>query len=584
MQQPTAHVPAPEFTVDATGTARSVSFDDVYFSARGGAAETEHVFLAGNQLPQRWQGRACFTIGELGFGTGLNFLVAWKRFVESTTLGTLHFVSIEKFPLTPDQLRAAWAHQPELAAYAQQLIDRYPLRLPGLHRVWFNRVCLTLGFGDVAALLPEIDASVDAWFLDGFAPAKNAAMWEPPVLQQIARLSAAGATVATFTAAGAVKRGLQEVGFTMEKVRGFAHKRDMLVGHRPESASPKTASVQPVIVIGGGIAGCTVARALAERGVQVRLLEKATVAAGASGNPAAVLYPQLTKYYTPATAWHFTAYGFMLRQLQRWQHQELNFTLAQPGMLKIGKDAEDEARLRALQDTLQLDPAIAQWLERTDAARACAQEVAHGGYWFAQGTWLKPAELCRAMLRHPNIHVEQHYTVERMERYEGHTVVLANAQAANDLLPQPLGIGISAGQVSAIDARALPQPLRAVLCHKGYAVPAGDRLIIGATYDRHDLGGAVTDRNHAQNMAELRQAIADVRDVPMLAGRTSLRATTPSRLPHVGQVAPNMYVSVGHGSRGMISAPLAAELIAAELCGEPSPLTRALRRALAPRP
>lgn len=568
MLPPTAHVPAPEITIDATGTARSVTFDDVYFSARGGMAETEHVFIAGNGLPERWQGRDDFTIGELGFGTGLNFLVAWKRFVETNATGTLHFLSVEKFPLTRERLAQALVHQPELAAYADQLIANYPLRLPGLHRVQFDRVRLTLGFGDANALLPDMKAQVDAWFLDGFAPAKNDAMWSSDVLRAVAQLSASDATLATFTAAGAVKRGLQEAGFAVRKVQGFAHKRDMLVGAlhgvRHARSRPRTA-----VVIGGGIAGCTVARALAERGLHVTLHEKASIASGASGNPAAVLYPQLTKHYTPATAWHFAAYDFAQRIFGAHIHRT--------GMLKIGKDDQDDAKLRSLRDSLQLHESVAQWLEAEEASARVGHKLARGGFFFPHGGWIRPAELCRAWLQHPNIRVHEHSEVNLLPKAD--VVVIANAQAANGLLHTPLTLGLTAGQVSELAAGTR---LASVLCHKGYAIDVGDGLVIGATYDREDLSGSVTQANHDQNIAEACAAFP-LEQTNILRGRTSLRASTPSRLPCVGEVAEGMYVSVGHGSRGMISAPLAAEVIASQINGEPLPVTRGLLRALAPR-
>lgn len=577
MQHHTAHVPMPQITVDEAGTARSVAFDDVYFSARGGIAETEHVFLAGNDLPARWRTREDFTIGELGFGTGLNFLVAWKRFVETNTTGTLHFVSVEKFPLTAEQLQHALAHQPELAAYAAQLVAQYPLRLPGLHRVNFDRVRLTLAFGDVAEQLPDMQAQVDAWFLDGFAPARNSAMWSSEVFQQIARLSAPGATFATFTAAGAVKRGLQAAGFTVSKVQGFAYKREMLVGRYEAPSScdglqDHKITKRSAVIIGGGIAGCSAARALAERGWQVTLHDQATIASGASGNPAAVLYPQLTKYYTPATAWHFAAYDFALRALARW-----GATLHRTGMLKIGHDAESDARMRSIRDVLQLDKSVAQWLEPEQATAHAGQALAYGGFYFPHGVWIRPAEVCRALLNHPAITVREHSAMTGLP--EADAVIIANAQAANDLLPKPLSMGVTAGQVSVLEPGL---KLDTVLCHKGYAIDASDALIIGATYDRADLSGAVTDANHQHNIQEL-QAALGTHPARVTGGRSSLRATTPNRLPHVGRVKDGVYVSGGHGSRGMISAPLAAELIASEICGEPLPVSRALRAALAPR-
>lgn len=572
MSQPSAYVPAPEITVDAAGTARSVAFDDVYFSVRGGIAETEHVFLAGNRLPQRWQDRARFFIGELGFGTGLNFLVAWKAFA-ATGSGHLHFVSIEKYPLTLPQLQMALAHHPELAPYAQQLIANYPLRLPGLHRIQFAGVTLTLGFGDVSELLPEIEAQVDAWFLDGFSPAKNDAMWSPQVWKEIERLSAPDASFATFTSAGAVKRGLQAAGFTVEKVRGYAHKRDMLVGRR-EGVREEKNTPQSVVVIGGGIAGCTAARAFAERGLLVALYEKETIASGASGNPAAVLYPQLTKYYTPATQWHFAGYDFMRRALRRW-----GFAANETGMLKIAKDDDDIARLDAIRNALQLDPGVARWVEPQEASQLLGQQVMRPGFWFPHGTWIEPAVICRQLVDHPNIAVYEQQRVTSLSGISADLVVLANAQAANELLERKLSLGITAGQVSVFESDAT---LNAILCHKGYTIQTPQALVSGATYEREDLSGAVTQRHHYQNLMEMEQALPGLR-ATVIDGRTSFRAATPARLPYVGNVGGATYVSIGHGSRGMISAALAAELMVAMALREPLPVSRSLLRVLAPR-
>ncbi|PZP87267.1 MAG: hypothetical protein DI582_00415 [Azospirillum brasilense] len=685
MQHATAHVPHPQITVDADGTARSLAFDDVYFSARGGVAETEHVFLAGNGLPERWQGCGRFTIGELGFGTGLNFLVAADAFLRTNPTGTLHFLSVEKYPLTPAQLREAYAvlsqgglappspaaqatpaasrlapldgatqADTNLVTLAEALCAAYPLRLPGWHRVKLGRVQLTLGFGDVAELLPQMDARVDAWFLDGFAPAKNDAMWSAAVLSELARLSAPGARFATFTAAGAVKRGLQEVGFDVQKTRGFAYKRDMLVGryisegglappspaaqatpaasgsrhfgatHRlhqrcedtvrgqqPEPAMSQRSCAEAshstcdlpeqakeILIIGAGIAGATTARALAERGYRVQLFEAATIASGASGNPAAVLYPQLTKYYGPATAWHLQAYSFTLQQLAHWKQAGLAFACEQPGMLKLATDAADAEKLRGLQHSLQLDPAIARWVEADEASAMLGHAVPHGGYYFAQGTWLNPAQLCNALLQHAHITVRENCAVQHIARgdagwqltladgttHHAAQLVVANANDARRLLDSDaLDIRPSAGQVSLLEPTALAPSLPHILCHKGYAIHTPQALLLGATYDRADLSCAVTEANHAHNINELQRALPQaVLRGQATGGRTSLRATTPHRLPYVGQVQPGLYVNVGHGSRGMISAPLAAEILASEMAGEPLPISRALRAALQP--
>ncbi|MGH1376159.1 MAG: tRNA (5-methylaminomethyl-2-thiouridine)(34)-methyltransferase MnmD [Alphaproteobacteria bacterium] len=212
---------------------RSEQFDDVYFSVHDGLAETQHVFLAGNDLPQRWRGRDHFTICETGFGTGLNFLAAlqmWKRDPERPD--NLHFISFEKFPLDRDFIEQSLFHWGELSELSDVFLSNYPSDLhDGIHKFYVvDGVQVTLIFGDVNDAIPVLNDAIDCWFLDGFKPSSNPDMWSDIVFQNMARLSNRGASFATFTAAGFVRRGLQGVGFDVRKVCGFGRKREMAVG------------------------------------------------------------------------------------------------------------------------------------------------------------------------------------------------------------------------------------------------------------------------------------------------------------------------------------------------------------------
>ncbi len=202
---------------------RSQQFDDVYFSVQDGLAETRHVFLGGNGLPEFWQGRESFTICETGFGTGLNFLALlklWRDTAREERPKELRYISFEKYPLTPDEIRRYLSHWVELAEELEMLLaEDLPLG-----------VTLELVIGDVNEEMPKLDAQVDCWFLDGFKPSSNPDMWSETVFANMARLSAFGARLATFTAAGFVRRGLMAVGFEVRKVQGFGRKREMVVG------------------------------------------------------------------------------------------------------------------------------------------------------------------------------------------------------------------------------------------------------------------------------------------------------------------------------------------------------------------
>lgn len=227
--------------LDDDGTPVSPVYGDVYHSAAGGHAQAKHVFMAGNGLPTRWQGKDRFVILETGFGLGINFLATWLAWRDDPRrCATLHFVSLEKHPFTAGDLARAHRAFPEFAALSGELVDHWPapeVLRPGEQHIPLSagQVTLHLVLGDAIALLPALDVAVDAFYLDGFSPAKNPDLWSPELCQSLYRLAAPGAALATWSVAGAVRRALSDAGFLVEKRPGFADKRQMLVG-RTEGA------------------------------------------------------------------------------------------------------------------------------------------------------------------------------------------------------------------------------------------------------------------------------------------------------------------------------------------------------------
>lgn len=220
--------------LDEDGTPISETYGDIYHSAAGGHAQARHVFLAGNGLPARWQGRENFTILETGFGLGINFMATWLAWRNDPQRSvTLHFISLEKHPFNVADLVVAHAAWPEFAELAAELRESWPPLRAGEHRLELDggRVILTLVFGDAVEALPALDVAVDAFYLDGFSPARNPDLWSPALCRSLARLAAGGATLATWSVAGSVRRALIDASFVVKKRPGFAGKRQMLVGH-----------------------------------------------------------------------------------------------------------------------------------------------------------------------------------------------------------------------------------------------------------------------------------------------------------------------------------------------------------------
>lgn len=601
------------------GTPVSCAFDDVYFSLDGGVAETTHVFVNGNDLPARFAtgGFAAFTIGETGFGTGLNFLVAAQAFLAHAPADAiLHFVSVEKFPLTVDDLARCHAHWPELAALAGELRAVYPPAVAGFHRrtLAAGRIRLTLLLGDAATLLPRLDARVDAWFLDGFSPAKNADLWSDALFGELARLSAPNATYATFSAAGEVKRGLRAAGFTVKRLPGFGRKWDMLRGSFAgvpggNGAAPASVSAtKTAAVIGGGLAGCAAARAFAERGWQVTLIERnAQLADETSGNLAGAVYPKFSPHETPQNRWYRDSYLFALARLPQVLGDPDDTTWTRCGLLQLpGEDAAD--RLAAIAASGRWPADVLRGIDRDEATALTGVAMPQGGLWFGGAAWVNPPSLCRALAAHANVSIRFNEQVGTVAHdglrpvIDGKTfdiVVIANALAANGYTPTAsLPLRRVRGQVTHVAATDASQALRAVVCHEGYVTPTRHGLhCIGATFAPRDADASVRNEDHAENLASLAAACPDLYAAlggdtcTVTGGRTGFRTQTPDYLPVIGAVTdasayaalpietappplPGLYVLAALGAKGIAFSLLGAEIIAARACGEPLPVDR----------
>jgi tRNA 5-methylaminomethyl-2-thiouridine biosynthesis bifunctional protein len=631
------------------GEPRSRHYGDIYFSRARGLEETRHVFLDGNDLSRRFAriaARGTFTIGETGFGTGLNFLAAWHLFDAAAPADArLHFVSTELHPLSTVDLARALSLWPDLRVHADALLASYDALPPGFHRFLFasGRITLTLLVGDAASTLPLLDAHIDAWFLDGFAPSKNPGLWSVEVLTHISRLSHAGTTCATYTVAGVVRRGLDALGYRVERAPGFGTKREMLrgtcvqpgaVGYRPPwTRRGAVPSVRDAIVIGGGLAGASTAASLAARGIRVTLIDRGRrLADETSGNAQGMLYIKPSPHPTPLTALVVAGLAFTQRMLAAVLPSD-GVAWSRCGVLSLAHDPAEADRIERIA-SLGWPAEFAHPVSRDEASVIAGVDLPVGGLFHPGAGWVHPPALCEALVASDGIRLRLGQRVDRIERtHAGRWCALADAEpiAEADVVVVAGGLSSRAfaqcgalplrgirGQITQVPATEASRILRTVLCAESYAAPAREGVhCIGATFDVHDEAPTYRAEDNRANLDALTQVSpafaqaleVESLDAATLEGRAGVRCVTPDYLPVIGPVVDatafaerfnalrhdaklkvegdvpwlsGLYVNTGHGSRGLVTAPLGGELIASLVAGEPSPLPEALVRALAP--
>jgi tRNA 5-methylaminomethyl-2-thiouridine biosynthesis bifunctional protein len=440
----------------AAGVPYSPLYDDVYHAGgagegtgkdRGGDwARAQHVFLAGNGLPGRWQQRTRFVILELGFGLGNNFLATWAAWHhDPARCEHLVFISIEKHPLRRDDLArvhglsstatgtagpaADEGHpgkQPDgpddadragRQALATRLVADWPTLTPGLHTLHFNepdsaqRVSLILALGDVAEMLPALLAHADAFYLDGFAPSKNPQMWDRHLLSRLNRLAAPGATAASWVEAPGLRDALAEAGFVLARQPGFMQAR-----YQPRYTAPAPAgglwpappdAQRHALIIGAGLAGCSAALALCREGWRVTLIDQhAGPAMATSGNPGGLFHAIVHGDDGLHARTHRAAALATWRQVHPWiASGELPGFDA--GLIRLDEHTSAE-RAHAVIEHLQLPADFVQWLSQPQAAELAGVPVPCGGWLLHQAGWLQPGAYAQLMLQEAAHWARQH--------------------------------------------------------------------------------------------------------------------------------------------------------------------------------
>ena len=582
----------------------SKQFGDVYFSKANGLLETRHVFLNGNDLSTRLnqlQPFQYFSVGETGFGTGLNILTLWQLWqqVRPDNHSHLHAISVEKYPLSKTDLIRALNAWPELKPLADQLIAQYPLPIAGCHRFSFpeERLSLDLWLGDAHDVFPIIEKTkaVDAWFLDGFAPSCNPELWEEHVLNHIVRLSDIGTTFASFSVAGVLKRGLKQHGIRISRPKGFGHKREMLkaLWESPEEIttamhnelSPPLKQ-QQIAIIGAGIAGLTTAWTLAQRGHQITIYEQNKPLSGASGNPLALLNPKLCQIEQAHEHLMTLTWQYALNFYPKFKA----FRAVQVNQL-AQKNPEELLGLAEQYPTglLQI-----QTSEQSHIATTLASLK------LTQAGVVSPHQLRDQILAHPNIQlkiakvtqlIEADSTIQLMHDRESlmqaDQVVVCCAKASQDLFEQYPSLKPIRGQVSWVKNSEHALAQNQAYSYGGYCMQLdAEHLILGASFYPNREDDDVLVEDHVHNFDLIHSIFPTYAQyLPNPAaweGRASIRAQSADYFPLLGQIQENskIFTFAGLGSKGFLFAPLCSEILSAlmlhEACPVPTPLLQKL--------
>lgn len=568
----------------------SKEFDDIYFSVEDGLAESRYVFLEQNDLPAMFARRDNFTICETGFGTGLNFLCAWTLFEETARENQhLTYISFEKFPLAAvDILRYLDRWKEAFGGRLERLAAAYPLKIGGWHKIRISaRVTLLLVFDDVNRALPQLDRQIDCWFLDGHAPAKNPDMWSDTLFSNMGRLSREGTRAATFTAAGFVKRGLEQSGFSVSKVKGFGRKREMITGIFTRELKEEKGRKKPehVAVIGAGIAGATIANALCARGIRTDLYDRSGIADGASGNIRGLFNPRFTAHRSEESDFYGSGFGLTLRLFETVASIDKS-GYEKTGTLHLITDEKKEKRLKEFVRNCGWHTDHARIVRPGEASMIAGVQIRHEALYLPDAGLISPRNLVEILAQDIPFFQEDitpaslsnsaaNEWIVNGRSYD--TVIFANAsgiRAFDETAHFP--VQNVRGQVTMIDTPSSISSLRCNLCYGGYAcAPFDGKMVIGSTFQPWMETPEARDEDDNDNLSGLRAIIDGLNpDIDIIGHRVGFRCAAHDRRPIIGAIEgkDGLYISAGHGSHGLVSAPLGAELLASMICGEVQPI------------
>lgn len=638
------------------GSPFSPEFDDIYFDTASGCNQSEQVFIKGNDIkPRLIAASQSFTIAETGFGTGLNFLLTLQLYQQlslSQSLAPLMFISTEKYPLSATDLTTALDCVPKLSGVAKQFIEKYRQYLdkhPDSKSIELSfcdqLITLVILCEDATTALQQLSSpvagTVDAWYLDGFAPNKNPQMWQPSLFEQIARLSKPQASLSTYTISGKVRRSLAKVGFRTRKHQTKGQKSEILQGVFQQGGAvnagykirPSIVKPQQVSIIGGGIASACAAYILTKHGIKVTVYCKdSRVAQGASNNDMAAVYPLIHQQKDVMSDFYHQAFDYAIEFYQHLLTQGFHFAHDWCGLLDIAYKQSLMIRQTHFQQGKVWPKSLLISVNEQQATELAGIKLNHGGLFFPKAGWIAPrelvAQLFAAAKQTNRLRIAtDHCVTEMLQKPDkswqltsnqgvinaGVVIICGGAEAISLNTLQDLPLTPVRGQVSTVKSNNSMSALRTVICHKGYLTPAHHQEhCIGATFDKGSIDIQNRRSDDEYNIAVLARCLPYLPQwqiEQVVRSKARLRCTTPDHMPLVGampdiarhqttyahlskdknwryhQPAPcidNLYVLTGLGARGLTSAPILADILKDDLCGTPYRLDSEMLYNLAP--
>lgn len=609
-----------QISSDRDGHPYSAEFGDIYASRQGASAQAQHVFIKGNNLPAAWQGRSCFVILENGFGLGTNFLTTlreWRK--DPYRSGTLHFVSIEKFPVSKEDLERF--ADPVVKEEAKELAKQWPECIPGVHRLYFDngRVVLTLYFMDVSLAAKRLALKYDALYLDGFSPAKNDQMWKKSVLTSLSKSARLEATLATWCVASHVREDLQNAGFQVQKVQGFGKKSQMTVGvYRPKFTHRRALTVpysdgvlhRSVLIIGAGLAGAASACEFAARGWKVTVIDEGRVAASGAS---AIRYG--IAHFQPSGDDNFlfrlSRAGFnVLREVGRDYPGYFHLN----GLPQIARDeAEYKKWEKWFRDKrpFEFPSGFLRLADQHEASQLVGYETSFGALYHPAAGVVETGRFVRDRLFSSGALCLFNTKVHSLKKVpEGWAAcgengagiakasicILCPGSSLSTFTNNKLPVTNWYGRLSTLSGLELPK-LKGALTGPGYVINDSDGWVgVGATYE-HEDELMDTRQAHLQNLEKLTKMLPKTDMGTAVGFYEGRRLAASDRLPLIGEMPAGvlssssgngdarekgLYLNTGMGSRGLIFSDLGARIIAAHVMGEPYPIEKDLLEAVDP--